>query len=143
MTASWPHFPLNLPWPPAAGSLWFLARGWFAPNLFSGLREVSLLLPAAAVAVAGGLALRAAAPLRPPAAAALAAALLLFAAPLAARPRASYGARLWRAAIFGAYSGLDPKREELRRVVGEASSDAERRQAAGAWKLYGPPVSRP
>ncbi|MGH9367678.1 MAG: hypothetical protein ACRD3M_08395, partial [Thermoanaerobaculia bacterium] len=60
MTASWPHFPLNLPWPPATGSLWFLSRDWFAGNLLSGLGGISLLLPAAAAAAAGGLALRAA-----------------------------------------------------------------------------------
>ncbi len=87
----------------------------------AGLGGVSLLLPAAAAVVAGGLALRAAGPLVPPAAVALAAALLAFAAPLASAPRPPYVGRLWRAAIFGAYSGLDPKREELRRVVLEAA----------------------
>jgi hypothetical protein len=138
MTVSWPHFPLDLPWPPATGSLWFLSRGWFAGNLLSGLGGISLLFPAAAVAVAGGLALRAAAPLRPSSAAALAASLLLFAAPLASPPRAPYGGRLWRAAIFGAYSRLDPRREELKRVVLEAATPIERRQAIGAWRLYGP-----
>ncbi|MGE5277915.1 MAG: hypothetical protein ACM3SU_13030 [Acidobacteriota bacterium] len=138
MTASWPHFPLDLPWPPAAGSLWFLSRGWFAGNVLSGLGAVSLLLPAAAAAIAGGLALRTAGPLAPPSAAALAAALLLFTATLAWPRRPPYGARLWRAAVFGAYSGRDPQREELRRVAREASTPLERRQAAGAWRLYGP-----
>ena len=137
LTASWPHFPLDLPWPPATGSLWFLSRGWFAGNLFSGLRGASLLFPAAAAAAAGGLALRAAGPLTPPSAAVLAAALLLFAAPLASPPSPPYGGRLWRAAIFGAYSGLDPRREELKRVVHEASTPIEERQARGAWRLYG------
>lgn len=139
MTASWPHFPLDLPWPPATGSVWFLSHRWFAGNaLSSGLGGISLLLPAALAAMAGGLALRAAGPLVPPCAAALAAALLLFTAPLAWPPRPPYVARLWRAAIFGAYSGRDPRREELRRVVLEAATPLERRQATGAWRVYGP-----
>jgi hypothetical protein len=103
---------------------------------------LSLLLPAAATAVAGGLCLRAAAPVSPPSAAGLAAALLLFAVPLAARPAVPYGARLWRAAIFGAYSNVDPGREELKRVVQEAATPVDARRAAGAWRLYGPPPSR-
>jgi hypothetical protein len=86
-----------------------------------------------------GLALRAAAPLQPPSAAALVASLLLFGASLASPPKLGYTARLWRAAIFGAYSGQDPERRELERVVEEASTPLERRQAAGAWKLYGRP----
>jgi hypothetical protein len=135
MTASWAHFPLDLKWPPASASLWFLTRGWI---LFSGLGGVALLLPTTAVAVAGGLALRAAAPLTPPPAAALVAALLLFGASLASPPNLVYTARLWRAAIFGAYSGHDPERRELARVVEEASTPLERRQSAGAWRLYGP-----
>ena len=143
MTASWPHFPLDLPWPPATGSLWFLSRGWFAPNLLAPLGELSLLVPAAAIAVAGGFALRAASPVKPSSAAALVAALLLFAATLATRPRAPYAAGLWRAAIFGAYSGLDPQRAELARVVEEAKTPLERRQAAGAWRLYGPRLTAP
>jgi hypothetical protein len=140
MTSSWPHFPPDLPWPPATGSLWFLSRDWFAPNLLSRAGPLSLLLPAAAAAAAGGLCLKAAGPLTPPSAAALVAALLLFAVPLAARPNVPYGARLWRAAIFGAYSGVDPGREELNRVVKEAATPSQMRQAAGAWRLYGPPA---
>ena len=53
------------------------------------------------------------------------------------RPEPAYGARLWRAAVFGAYSGLDPDRRELREVVLSAQTAAERRQAMGAWRLYG------
>ncbi len=137
MTASWVHFPLDVPWPPATATLWFLNRGWLAGNALSGLGGVALLLPATAAVVAGGLALAAAAPVKPPSAVALAAALLLFAASLAAPAKLSYTGRLWRAAIFGAYSGLDPERRELERVVAEASTPLERRQAAGAWRLYG------
>src|SRR5262249_8439623 len=124
---------------PASASLWFLTRGWIAQNLFSGLGGVGLLLQTTAIAVAGGLAVRAAAPLSPPPAAALVASLLLFGASLASPPKLGYTARLWRAAIFGAYSGHDPERRELARVVEEASTPLERRQAAGAWRLYGPP----
>ena len=57
--------------------------------------------------------------------------------PWRSAPRPSFPARLWRAAIFGAYSGLDPQRQELRRVVLEAATPAEQRQARGAWRLYG------
>ena len=47
LTASWPHFWPELPWPAATGSLWFLARGWVAPTLLARLGWVSLLFPAA------------------------------------------------------------------------------------------------
>jgi hypothetical protein len=138
ITASWVHFPLDVTWPPATATLWFLNRGWFAANAFFGWGGMALLLPATAAAVAGGLALAAAAPVKPPSAAALAAALLLVGASLAVPAKLSYTGRLWRAAIFGAYSGLDPGRRELERVVAEASTPIERRQAAGAWRAYGP-----
>jgi len=49
----------------------------------------------------------------------------------------AYGPRLWRAAIYGAYSGLDPRREELARAVLTASTPVERRRGAAAWRLYG------
>jgi hypothetical protein len=49
----------------------------------------------------------------------------------------AYGPRLWRAAVFGAYSGLDPRREELERVALSARTPAEMHQAAAAWRLYG------
>ena len=33
LTASFVHLPLEMPWPAATGALWFLGRGWVAPNL--------------------------------------------------------------------------------------------------------------
>jgi hypothetical protein len=137
LTGSWPYFPTDVAWPPSSGSVWFLARGWMAPNLLSGLGVLSLLVPAAVTTVAGGIALQEAGSLKPSRPAGLAAALLLFAVPMVWPPRPPYGGRLWRAAVFGAYSGLDPHREELKRVVDEASTPLERRQAMGAWRLYG------
>lgn len=137
LTASWAHFPLDVAWPPAAASAWFLQRGWVAPNVLSPLGWLSLLPPAALIAAAGALALRAARPLSPRAAVAVPAALLLFAATLLRPPALSYGARLWRAAIYGAYSGRDPGRQELNDVAMSAETPLEKRQAQGAWRLYG------
>jgi hypothetical protein len=54
-------------------------------------------------------------------------------------PRPQFVARLWRAAVYGAFSGRDPRREELRRVALSASTPRERRQAVNAWRTYGPP----
>jgi len=140
-TLSWPHFPLDLSFPPANGSLWFLVKGWVAPNLGTAAgaaAAASLVLPLAATGAALGLSLRAARPITP----AAPLALLVGLAPLVAlclrAPEPAYGAKLWRAAIYGAYSGLDPKRENLRRVALAATTADERRQASGAWKLYGP-----
>jgi hypothetical protein len=137
LTASWPHFPLDVAWPPATGSLWFLQRAWIAPNLLASLHLASLLPPAALTVALGSLALRAARPFSVRAFIAVPAGLLLLAATLLRPPALSYGARLWRAAIYGAYSGLDPGREELRSVALSASTPLERRQAQGAWRLYG------
>jgi hypothetical protein len=137
LTASWPHFPLDVAWPPATGSLWFLQHGWIAGNLLASLHWASLLPPAALTVAAGSLALRAARPFSVRAFIAVPAGLLLLAATLLCPPALSYGARLWRAAIYGAYSGLDPARGELRSVALSASTPLERRQAQGAWRLYG------
>jgi hypothetical protein len=137
LTASWSHFPLDVPWPPATGSLWFLQRGWIAPNLLAPLHWASLLPPAALTVAAGSLALRAARPFSVRTFIAVPAGLLLLAATLLRPPALSYGARLWRSAVYGAYSGLDPGREELRGVALSASTPLERRQAQGAWRLYG------
>ncbi len=140
MGSAWPHFPLDLPWPPASGSLWFLSRGWIAPNLLSRLGWVWLLLAAAAIAATGAAVLRAARPLSPRASLGALLGLLPFCALLLSPPEPSYNGKLWRAAIYGAYSGLDPSRGELKRVVLSASTPSERRQAMGAWRLYGPPT---
>ncbi len=122
LAASWPYFPLELRWPVATGSLWFLSRGWIAPNLLSRAGWVSLLVPAAIVVAAGWAAVRAARPLSPRPPVAVAAGLALFAATVVVAPEPSYDARLLRAAIYGRFSGLDPERRELRSVVDSAST---------------------
>jgi hypothetical protein len=134
-TLSWPNFPLDFSFPPASASLWFLARGWVAPNLgtAAGLPPALALLPPLGVAaLVLGLALSAARPIVPK----MPVALLLGIAPLAffllRPPEIPYSARLLRAAIYGDYSGVDPQREELRRVIAAASTPLERRQAARA-----------
>jgi hypothetical protein len=141
VTFSWPHFPVEVAWPPATASAWFLARGWVAPNLGTIVGAggvLSLLLPLAVAVGALIVSVRAAKPL------ALAAPVgaLLGIAPLVAAclfpPPVTYGAELWRSAIFGAYSGRDPARRELARVVDAAVTPLERRQALGAWRIYGP-----
>jgi len=137
LTASWPHFWPDLWWPAANGSLWFLRRGWVAPNLLSALGPLSLLPPAAVVAGAGVLAVRAARPLVPRAAVAVPAALVLFAVSLVVPPAPDFDPRLLRGAVYGAYSGEDPGREELKRAMASAATPAERRRAAAAWRLYG------
>jgi len=141
LTSSWPHYPLDVPFPPANGSWWFLEHGWVAPNLGTAAgvgAAASLLVPVAAAGAALGLSLRAARPF----AFTASLALLVGVAPLVALclqpPELEYNARLWRAAVYGAYSGLDPKRENLRQVALSATTVGERRQAAGAWRLYGP-----
>jgi len=137
LTASWPHFWPELPWPAATGSLWFLLRGWTAPNLLSRLGWLSLVPAAAVTATAGALALRAARPLSPRPGLTVTAGLVVFAATILRPPEADFDSRLLRAAIYGAYSGKDPEREELKSVVLSASTPAERRRAMAAWRLYG------
>jgi hypothetical protein len=136
-TASWNHFPPDLSWPPSS-SLWFVAHRWVAANLLSSLGWASLLLPWLATAVAGALALKAAAPLSPRPVLGVSLPLLLLALTLALPLRPPYWVRLWRAAMFGAFSGQDPARDELRRVGLSASNPSEKNQARGAWRLYGP-----
>ena len=141
LTAAWPHFPPEMPWPAATGALWFLARGWVAPNLAT-LLEVpgwpSLLPPAAATFFALAEATRAALPVKP----ATAVALLLGAAPLAALllrpPDPPYFGRLWRAGVLGAFSGKDDARTELAATALEAVTPEEKRQAIQMWRWLGP-----
>jgi hypothetical protein len=141
LTSTWPHFPLDLPWPAAAGSAWFLARGWVAQNLGSlaGLPPmVSLAFPVFVLAALAVLAIRVLPPLVPRAAVAVFAGVTPLLALLLAAPEPLYTARLWRAAMLGAYSGRDPSREELLRVAAEASTPEQKRRAAWAWRTYGP-----
>jgi hypothetical protein len=141
LTSAWPHFPLELGWPAATGSFWFLSRGWVAPNLLSAVgapAAVSLLLPLLVILALLVIVLRVAPPAVPrPFVAALvgiAPLLVLLLRP----PEPDYVGRLWRASVFGAFSDRDLQRLELRRVIVEAESARERRLAARAWRIYGP-----
>jgi hypothetical protein len=141
LTASWPHFPPEMPWPEVTGSLWFLERGWAAPNvgmLFGLTGAASLAIPAALVVWAIAAAASAARPARP----AVPVAVLLGLAPIAALalrpPEVPYFGRLWRAGVYGAYSGLDPRRVELRAVALDAQTPEERRLALRVWRWLGP-----
>jgi hypothetical protein len=140
MTVSFPHFPVDVHWPPASASAWFLERGWVAPNLgtlLGGGAAISLVLPVAAAVGALVVSILAAKPLLPPAPVASLLGALPLAILIAIAPQPSYVARLWRSAVYGAHSGRDPRREELRRVVLEARTPGERRQALGTWRVYG------
>ncbi|HTD53358.1 MAG TPA: hypothetical protein VK780_10055, partial [Thermoanaerobaculia bacterium] len=138
LTATWPHFPLDLTWPVGNGAAWFLSKGWVAPNLLSRLGLASLLPAAAAVVFAAIAAERSLPRPIPRGSLASLAGLLLAAGVLFYRPEIAYSTRLWRAGTFGLSSGLDPSREELARVALSAQTPAERRQAMGAWRAYGP-----
>ena len=145
LTATWVHFPREIPWPAATASAWFLARGWVAPNLGSLLGAgpaLALLVPAALTLLAVWQTARAAAPTRP----SVAVAALIGLAPLAALmlrpPEVPYFGRLWRAGVLGAYSGRDDARRELGAVVLEASTPAEKGLALRVWRWLGPPTPR-
>jgi hypothetical protein len=140
-TSSWPNFPLDFSFPPATASAWFLARGWVAPNLGTAMGlspAISVEIPVAIALLALAAALAAAQPLAPPASLAALVGAGALAIVLVRPPQLSYPARLLRAAIYGDYSGLDPARRELARVVDAASSPLEKRQAAIAWSTSGP-----
>jgi hypothetical protein len=139
LTAAWPHFPPNFTWPVGNGSVWFLSRGWVAPNLLSRLGLLSLLPAAAATAFAGRIAARSLPRTLARPSVVVFAGFALFAAMVFYRPDPDYAAQLWRAGIYDAYSGRDPSRQELRQVVLSAKTPAERRQALGAWRAYGAP----
>ncbi len=125
---TWPHVPLDLPWPPASGYLWFLTRGWVAPALLPAGAAVVAAILATALAVAAAFAAEGAPGRR------LAAGGLLGLAALAVSLRISppvpYGARLWRAETLAKLSSADPDARELRAVVASASTPEERRRAA-------------
>jgi hypothetical protein len=63
--------------------------------------------------------------------------LLLSVAAVLLAPEANFGARLWRAVVYGSYSGLDPAREELKHAVQSAATPREKTFAAEAWRRYG------
>ena len=145
LTATWVHFPREIPWPAASGSLWFLSRGWVAQNLGSMLGAgpaLSLLPPAALTLFAVWQVGRAASPTRP----SLPLASLIGVAPLVVLmlrpPEPPYYGRLWRAGVLGAYSGRDDERRELGAVALEASTPEERVLAVRFWRWLGPPTPR-
>jgi hypothetical protein len=130
-----------MPWPAATGSLWFLERGWVAPNVGAllGAPPLASLLPAVAITIWAAVEVfRAARPVRP----AMTVAVLLGLAPLAALalrpPQPPYFGRLWRAGVYGAFSGRDPARDELRAVASEAATPEEQRLAVRVWRWLGP-----
>ncbi len=142
LTAAWPHFPREMAWPAATGSLWFLARGWVAPNLgaLAGAGAALSLVPAAAAALCAAFAaFRAGAPVKP----AVPVAALVGLAPLLVLmlrpPEPPYFGRLWRAGVYGAFSGRDAERRELGAVVLEASTPEEKTMATRVWRWLGPP----
>ncbi|MGH9400105.1 MAG: hypothetical protein ACRD00_07035 [Thermoanaerobaculia bacterium] len=147
LSLTWPHFPANIPWPAATASLWFLERGWVAQSLLDAgapAARVVAVLVGMGVAVAGAALCLAAAGLPAPRRA-LAAALGL--APLAVLlvrpPELTYGGRLWRAAVYVRFSGLDPSGEQLRKVAATASTASEKQRAEDAWRLFGPESRTP
>lgn len=140
LCSAWPHFPDDVAWPAASGSLWFLQRGWAAPGILGeppGWAPVAVVISAAAAALA--LAPAIASAQLPPGRVKLSilAGLLLFAVTLALAPRPSFWARLWRAEIFTSL-GRDPSFGELQDVVESARSPEERQRALISWRLYGP-----
>jgi len=136
LSLSWPYFPDDLSWPAANGSVWFVVRGWVSPGLLPGILSLPLAFALCAVALYAGL--RASRFSMPPKVLGALAGVLLFVASLAVAPGPSYGGRLFRSAMYGVFSGLDPSREELKAVVESAKTDAEKRHAALAWRRFGP-----
>ncbi len=134
--ATWPYFPLELPWTPATGSGWFLARGWIAQAM-PPLTALPGLIAAAAstgwVVVALSLGER-----RPGTipGSAMAAGLLAFAATLVAMPPPPFSGRLWRAETFAKYSGKARALEDLRRELSTATTPAEKRHAARIREIW-------
>jgi len=141
LTATFAHLSRASDWPVATTSAWFLARGWTAHTLASaaGVGGVASLLPPTLLSLLAVLLVaRAAHPMRPaaPVAALLGLAPLVL---LLARPPAlGFHGRLWRASVFGRFSGLDPERRELREAALTARTEAERRHAMETWRDYGP-----
>ena len=142
LTLTWPNFPVDVPWPAATGSLWFLGHGWVAPHIgpASGIGDslaVALTIAAAAAGIL--MVVRVADPIVPRPVPAIALGLIPLLLLLARPPQLPFEARLWRAAVFGRFSGFDPACDELRRVVLSAQTPEEHRQALRTWRSYGPP----
>ncbi len=130
LTATFPYFPDDMSWPVATGSLWFLERGWVAPNLldrWAGGGIAALALSGAAFAVPLGLSLGAAG--------AIAAAALDRRAPRAGSARgaaaAAPGALLWSAAVaLGDLRRLLRQGPEARRAARRRAHRRDARTAA-------------
>ena len=102
-----------------------------------------MLLLVVIVAAALVASIRAALPVSPRPELAVVVGLLPLAVLLARPAELGYSARLWRAGVFGKFSGRDSSRQELARVVEAAATPAEQRLAAGFWKAYGPGTPLP
>jgi hypothetical protein len=142
MTATFAHLSPDQAWPAATTSAWFLARGWVAQSLASIVGAggaLSLVPPAALTVFAAWMTARAAGPMRPSPALAGAFGLLVVLVFLARPPALAFPGRLWRAAVYGAFSGQDPERRELREAALTAKTDREKRRAFAMWRVYGPP----
>lgn len=133
---TWPNFPDNVIWPPAAGSWWFLTRGWVAPAVLAPVFTVAAAIAVTALVTGAVLAAEPGSRWRSGLAAAVG--LAAFLVTIIAAPAPAFEVRLWRAAALSRYSGVDPAASELNAVVRSAASPAERRRAAGIWRRYGP-----
>jgi hypothetical protein len=145
LTASYPHFTLDIPWPAITASLWLLERGFVAPNIGSLLGAgplASLVLPMAATSTAMLLAARFGRPMRPGVSAALTVGLAPLAALILWTPTLPFDGKLVRASIICAFSSLDPEGREILAVKREATTAEERRRAEEMWRHRGPPPTK-
>lgn len=150
LTATYPHLGLEFPWPAATASLWFLERGFVAPNLgtLAGAGPLgSLLPPMAATLAATLLATRFARPMSPRVSWALSIGLAPLAVLLMRPPPVSFETRLLRAGVIHDFSGLDPEAKELQTVKREATREAttpeDRRRAERAVRAPTAPPTMP
>ena len=147
LTSSYPHFFLDIPWPAVTASLWFLDRGFVAPNIGSLLGAgplASLILPMAVTLTAILLAARLARPMHPGVSVALMVGLVPLAALVLWRPAVPFEGKLGRAGIIVAFSDLDPGGREILAVMREATTAEERHRAEGVWRrLASPPARTP
>ena len=146
LTSTFAHLSPDQTWPAATTSAWFVARGWVAQSLATVAGAggaLSLALPGLVTLLAVVLTGAAARPLRPGPAVATFLGLAPVVALLARPPALSFNGRLWRAAVYGSFSGRDPLRQELRDAALTAATDPEKRRALAMWRIYGPPPPSP
>ena len=132
LSSAWPHFPAELLWPVKNGALWFagprvggardLRRSRCWPPRPRGepsrRRSRARVLPRFRRLAEG-----------PHVALPAARGVGLFLVSATAPPPPNFFMRAWRAEIYGTASGRDPSLEELRGVLAEAATPAERRRA--------------